>query len=69
MSVPRPFRAIAYVPDPTGQVTGRTRAVAGRAAAKTRAGLDRFVKRHTEAGHAIDVTEVLDMLDEIPDTG
>lgn len=47
MSVPRPFRAIAYVPDPTGQETGR------------------FVDAQVAAGNAVDVIEVLDLLDEI----
>lgn len=65
MTVARPFRAIAYVPDPTGQVTGRSRAVAGRTAAKTRPGLDRFVDEHLAKGHAVDLTEVLDLLDEL----
>lgn len=66
MSVPRPFRAIAYVPDPTGQETGRSRRVAGRVAAKSRAGLQRFLDEQASLGHPCDVHEVLDMLDEIP---
>lgn len=68
MTVPRPFRAIAYVPDPTGQGTGgRSREVAGRVAAKSPAGLKRFLDEHGGKGHAIDTYEVLDLLDEIPE--
>lgn len=55
----RPWRATAFVPDPTGQgLAGRKREVAGRAAAKTRDGLARFITRHEAQGHAIDVVEV-----------
>lgn len=69
MSVPRPFRAIAYRPDPTAPA-GRRREVTGRAAAKTRPGLDRFVAAHGAAGDVVAVSEVLDVLDELdaPDT-
>lgn len=67
MSVPRPFRAIAYVPDPTGQQTGRSRAVAGRVAAKTRPGLKRFLDEQTGKGNECDVFEILDLLDELTD--
>ena len=67
VSVPRPWRATAFVVDPLAP-HGRRREVAARAYALTRAGLDRFVARHEAAGHAVDVVEVLDHLDEIPAT-
>lgn len=54
----RPWRAIAYVPDPTGQVTGRSRAVAGRVSAKTASGLRRFIARQRAAGNAVDTFRV-----------
>lgn len=60
----RPFRATAFVPDPTAP-NGRRREVAGRAAACSRAGLDAFVARHEAAGHEVDLVEILDLLDEI----
>jgi len=63
VSVPRPFRAVAYAPHVDG---GRQREVVGRAAAKSAAGLQRFLDAHAEAGHAVDTLEVLDLLDEIP---
>lgn len=56
----RPWRATAFVPDPTGQsLAGRKRVVAGRAAAKTEAGLAAFRAKHAEQGHVVDVVEVL----------
>lgn len=61
----RPFRATAFVPDPTAP-NGRKREVAGRVAAASRSGLDRFVNAHRAAGHEVDVVEILDLLDEIP---
>jgi hypothetical protein len=55
----RPWRAIAYETDPTGQgIQGRKRAVAGRTAARTEAGLAPFITRHRAAGHAVDWYEV-----------
>lgn len=55
----RPWRAVAFIPDPTGQgLAGRKREVAGRAAAKTEAGLAAFRRRHAALGHAVDVVEV-----------
>lgn len=55
----RPWRAIAYVPDPTGQGTlGRKREVAGRTSAKTRKGLQAFLDRHHAQGHVCDLWEV-----------
>jgi hypothetical protein len=54
----RPWRAIAYVVDPTSP-NGRRREVAGRTAAVKREGLDEFIKRHRRAGHPLDVYEVL----------
>lgn len=58
----RPWRATAFIPDPTGQTTaGRRRVVAGRAAAKTEAGLARFRRTHEDRGHVVDVVEVLDL--------
>lgn len=60
----RPWRAVAFVPDPTGQgLAGRKRDVAGRASAKTEAGLEAFVTRHRDLGHVVDVCEVLSMFD------
>lgn len=56
----RPWRATAFIPDPTGQtLAGRKRVVAGRTAAKTEAGLARFVTQHEGLGHVVDVVEVL----------
>lgn len=56
----RPWRAVAFIPDPTGQtLAGRKRVVAGRTSAKTRQGLSRFIARHTEAGHPVDVVQVI----------
>lgn len=50
----RPWRAIAYVPDPTGQGTqGRARAVAGRVSAKTPQGLARFTQTQRAAGNVV----------------
>lgn len=49
----RPWRAIAYVPDPVG-TTGRKRAVAGRAAAATPAGLRAWTARQRAAGNVVD---------------
>lgn len=55
----RPWRAIAYVPDPTGQtVAGRKRVVAGRTAAKTREGLAGFIARQEAQGNVVDVFTV-----------
>lgn len=54
----RPFRATAFVPDPTAP-NGRKREVAGRVAAASREGLDRFVNAHRAAGHEVDVVEIL----------
>jgi hypothetical protein len=55
---------VAFVPDPTGQtLAGRKRVVAGRAAARTEAGLARFRKTHEDQGHVVDVVEVLSMFD------
>lgn len=55
----RPWRAIAYVPDPTGQgLAGRKREVAGRTAAKTRQGLQPFIDRQTTQGNVVDVFDV-----------
>lgn len=65
MSRPRPFRAIAFVPDETAP-NGRRREVAGRVAACTREGLDAWITRQVAAGNVVDVIEVLDLLDEIP---
>lgn len=60
----RPFRAVAFIPDPTGQGTaGRKREVAGRAAAKTLDGLIPFITRHEAQGHVVHLEEVLDMLE------
>lgn len=56
----KPWRAIAFVPDPTGQtLAGRRRVVAGRASAKTKGGLARFVTDHEGRGHVVDLVEVL----------
>lgn len=56
----RPWRATAFIPDPTGQtLAGRRRVVAGRTAAKTKAGLTRFTEEHEGLGHVVDVVEVL----------
>lgn len=66
MSVPRPFRAVAYVPDPTGQETGRSRKVAGHTSAKRRAGLDRFVNDYLGRGNVVELEEVRTLLEEIP---
>lgn len=50
----RPWRAVAYVPDPTGQTeAGRKRIVAGRTSAKTQAGLARFISKHLDAGNVV----------------
>lgn len=54
----RPWRAVAYVVDPTSP-NGRRREVAGRTAARTRDGLDAFVLKHQRLGHPLDVFEVL----------
>lgn len=51
---PRPWRAVAYVPDPTAP-NGRRREIAGRASALTEDGLTRFRSSHRRAGHAVDV--------------
>lgn len=60
----RPFRAVAYIPDPTGQTAaGRKREVAGRTAAKTLEGLKPFILRHQAQGHIVHLEEVLDMLE------
>lgn len=58
---PRPFRAIAYTPDWTSP-NGRRRVVAGRTAAVTRAGLDRWIRAHEAKGNVVDVI-VVDALD------
>lgn len=58
MSSPRPFRAIAFVPDWTAP-NGRRRVVAGRVAACTREGLDRWVDAQLAAGNDVDVIEVV----------
>jgi hypothetical protein len=61
----KPWRAVAFVPDPTGQTpAGRKRVVAGRAAAKTEAGLARFIARHQDQGHVVDVCHVLALFDQ-----
>jgi hypothetical protein len=67
VSVPRPYRATAYRPDPTAP-KGRRRAVTGHAAAKTNAGLIRFLDAHAAVGDVVDVVIVDDMLDLIPPT-
>jgi hypothetical protein len=66
VSVPRPWRAIAYRVPPTHEVEGRRRKVVGRTAASSPAGLERFVNAHKANGDEVDVFEVLDLLDEIP---
>jgi hypothetical protein len=48
----RPWRAVAYLPGPPRYHLGRT-------AAKTRAGLDRFVAEWEGIGATVDVWEVL----------
>lgn len=59
----RPWRAIAFVVDPTAP-QGRRRTVAGRVAACSPEGLDRFVDRHRDQGNAVDVFEVPELPDE-----
>lgn len=49
----RPWRAIAYVPDPVAP-NGRRREVAGRAAAATPTGLGAWVARQRAAGNVVD---------------
>lgn len=60
----RPFRAVAYVEDPAG---GRRRLVAGRVAAATRPGLDRFLTEHRAAGHVVEAFELVTLLDDTGD--
>ena len=59
-SRPRPWRAVAFIPDPTAP-NGRRREVAARAAATTEEGLARFRLEHRLAGHAVDVVRVSDL--------
>lgn len=55
----RPWRAIAYQPDPTGQTDrGRKRLVTGRTAARTEAGLAGFRVRQEAQGNVVDVFTV-----------
>lgn len=58
----RPWRAIAYVVDPTAP-NGRRRLVAGRVAAATPDGLTRWLNAHRTAGHAVDVYRVASIED------
>lgn len=56
---PRPWRAVAYVPVPDADPHEWTRKqVASRTAAKTRAGLERFIAEHRGNGSLIDVWEL-----------
>lgn len=59
----RPWRAIAYVVDPWAPA-GRRRAVAGRCAAATPAGLRAWIARQRAAGHVVDRYRV-GTLDEV----
>lgn len=54
---PRPWRAVAFVPDPSAP-NGRRREIAGKTSATTEDGLIRFVRRHRAAGHKLDVFRV-----------
>lgn len=53
----RPWRAVAYKPDPTAP-NGRSREVTGRTAACTEEGLAEFVLRQVDAGNVVDLYEV-----------
>lgn len=56
---PRPWRAVAYTPEPDADPHEWTRKqVASRTAAKTRKGLDHFIDRHRGAGSLVDVWEL-----------
>lgn len=64
MARPRPYRAIAYVPDVTAP-NGRRRQVAGRVAACTPEGLEAWIARQTAAGNVVDRLEVHGMFDTL----
>lgn len=53
----RPWRAIAYRPDPTAP-NGRKRGVVGRTSACDRGGLQAFIDRQEADGNVVDVIEV-----------
>lgn len=65
MSVPRPFRGVAYVVLEQHEVTGRRRPVAARTARASRESLDRWAAEQLAAGRVVDLVEVLDALDLI----
>lgn len=62
MSRPRPYRAVAFIPDPTAP-NGRRRTVAGRTAACSPDGLAAFIAKHTAAGNAVTCFRVLSIED------
>lgn len=56
----RPWRAVAFKPDPTAP-NGRKREVTGRTAACTPDGLNGFIRRQTLAGNVVDTLKVLEL--------
>jgi hypothetical protein len=67
MATGRPWRAIAYRPDPLAP-NGRKRDVTGRTSATTEQGLNRFVNQHEAAGDVVDRWRVSTIEDHLGET-